>query len=66
LAELPGVDGKKLSPNTRFKHWVNIQRLISWTGPADRHNPCGAGLVQNPPWLPSPRKHRQSPPPVLP
>jgi len=65
LRELPGVAGGKLSPNTIHKHWVNVQRLLAWTGPADRHNPSGANLIATPPWLPSPRRHRQPPRPGI-
>jgi len=64
LRDLPGRKGRPMSENTVFKHWVNIQRLLDLTGPADRENPDRAGILDDPPWIG--RLRRQQPAPKSP
>ena len=56
--------GKRLSRNTIYKHWVNCERLIRWTGPAGRQNREGAGLVDVTAWIKGPAKQKTSPRPA--
>lgn len=63
ISGLPGAKGGKLSPNTVYKHWSTIQRLLEWTGPQSRHNRRGTGLVECPAWIDPPRKHYSPPKP---
>jgi len=53
--------GLPLARNTVYKHWVNVERLIRWTGPASRQNREGIGLVEVPAWTQGPRKQKVSP-----
>jgi len=48
--------GGRLSLASVRKHMLVVQRLLQWTGHPDRHNPNGAGLRADVPWLPIPRK----------
>jgi len=50
-----------LAGNTIYKHWVNLERLLRWTGPASRQNPEGAAVIELPPWLRGPRKKKCAP-----
>jgi len=64
LAALPGQKpDTTLAANTIRKHWINIQRLLEWTGPHSRQTPQGTGLVDNPPWLQAPPKDYPGPKP---
>ena len=52
-----------LSTTTVRNHMIVIQRLLQWCGQPDRHNPNGAGLRPDVPWLPIPRKQFHAPRP---
>ena len=53
--------GETLAANTVHKHWVNLERLLRWSGPANRQNPEGAAVIDSPPWIKGPRKQKPSP-----
>ena len=58
-------DDRLLAANTIYKHWINCERLLRWTGPQTRQNREGAGLIEAPPWISTPRKDRPGPRPAF-
>ncbi len=46
----------EMSNNSLRTHLNNVQVLLDKSGPADRTNRDGAGLLESPPWLKPPRK----------
>ncbi len=56
-----GKQRRLLSPASVHKHYVNIDRLLRMTGPADRQNPAGADVLERPPWLQGPKREHLAP-----
>jgi len=56
-----GKRRRLLSPASIHKHWVNIERLLRMAGPAERHNPAGADVLERPPWLQGPKREHLAP-----